>query len=129
MVVAETRVGRRHGGRGGRDRVRTSRPGPGKRPDCPRGYADGTFGATVPLTRQAMAAFMFRLGAEEGYQAPATPQFPDVRPGHPFFTEIQWMGDTGLSTGYDDGTFRTGGVLTRQAMAAFLYRYDSTTEP
>ena len=48
--------------------------------------------------------------------------FTDVRPGHPFLTEIQWMWESGLTRGYSDGTFRGMGAVNRDAMAAFLYR-------
>jgi|GEM_PF-794978 len=48
--------------------------------------------------------------------------FTDVRPGHPFADEIQWMWDSGLTTGYADGTFRGGASVNRDAMAAFIYR-------
>jgi hypothetical protein len=48
--------------------------------------------------------------------------FSDVPPGHAFEDEITWMADTGISTGYPDGTFRPGQAVTRQAMAAFMGR-------
>ena len=48
--------------------------------------------------------------------------FPDVGPAHPFVTEIGWLVDEGISEGYDDGTFRPGAAITRQAMSAFLHR-------
>lgn len=48
--------------------------------------------------------------------------FWDIPVTHPFAWEIGWFADEGLTTGFDDGTFRAGGTLTRQAMAAFLYR-------
>ena len=49
--------------------------------------------------------------------------FPDVPPGASFQVEIQWMADQGISTGYADGTFRPTANVTRQAMAAFMYRF------
>jgi len=35
------------------------------------------------------------------------------------------MADAGISTGYADGTFRPAAKVTRQAMAAFMYRLDA----
>src|SRR5687767_5836558 len=32
--------------------------------------------------------------------------FPDVPITHPFCPEIKWMKDNGISTGFDDGTYR-----------------------
>lgn len=89
------------------------------------GYADGTFRPTAPLSRQAMAAFIARHSGPDSLPACTTQPFPDVRTGHPFCREIQWMKSAGLSTGYEDGTFRPTAVITRQAMAAFLYRLET----
>ena len=89
--------------------------------DITTGYADGRFRPSAPVTRQAIAAFFFRL-AEAEADAPASPTFTDVPAGHPFFDEVEWLRATGMTTGYSDGTFRPGSTMTRQAMAAFLYR-------
>jgi glucose/arabinose dehydrogenase len=51
-----------------------------------------------------------------------TAGFSDVSASHPFYGHITWMEEEGVSTGYADGTFRPGHVVTRGAMAAFLYR-------
>lgn len=51
------------------------------------------------------------------------PLFHDVVYPHPFFVEIGWLVDQGITSGYPDGTFRPTGAVTRQAMAAFLHRY------
>jgi hypothetical protein len=50
--------------------------------------------------------------------------FSDVPPSHPFAADIDWMADVGLGEGFPDGSYRPGDVLTRQAFAAFLHRYD-----
>lgn len=52
--------------------------------------------------------------------------FSDVPGDHPFRDDITWMDEQGISTGYPDGTFRPGDVVTRQAMAAFMRRYNSS---
>ena len=52
----------------------------------------------------------------------ATPSFPDVGTGHPFFAEVEWLSAAGVSTGFADGTFRPGATVSRQAMSAFMYR-------
>ena len=88
------------------------------------GYADGTFRPTAAVTRQATAAFLFRYAGEPEFTAPATPTFSDVAADHPFFTEIEWFADTGITTGFADGTFRPTAAVTRQATAAFFHRYD-----
>jgi hypothetical protein len=48
--------------------------------------------------------------------------FSDVGPNHPFRADIDRMVEAGVTTGYDDGTFRPGAPVSRQAMSAFLGR-------
>jgi hypothetical protein len=52
----------------------------------------------------------------------AVGQFSDVPESHPFFDDIEWMADSGISEGYDDGTFKPSAPVTRQAMSAFMHR-------
>jgi hypothetical protein len=85
------------------------------------GYANGSFGAGQPVSRQAMAAFLYRLALAPPPPA-LPPTFDDVPTDHPFAREIGWLADEGISEGYGDGTFRPGDAVTRQAMAAFLNR-------
>ena len=87
------------------------------------GFPDGTFRPGGDVTRQAMAAFLFRLAGEPAFTPPAVATFPDTPTSHPFFMEIEWLAVTGVTTGFDDGTFRPASNVTRQAMAAFLHRY------
>ncbi|WP_298454640.1 immunoglobulin-like domain-containing protein [uncultured Cellulomonas sp.] len=85
------------------------------------GYADGTFRPTAPVSRQAMAAFLHRLAGSPKADAP---EFSDVPADHQFATAIGWLEDTDITEGYPDHTFRATAPVTRQAMAAFLYRFD-----
>ncbi|OWY60294.1 hypothetical protein B7486_69955, partial [cyanobacterium TDX16] len=64
------------------------------------GYPDGSYRPSLPVSRQAMSAFLFRLAGEPTFEPPATATFTDVSPAHPFFAEIEWMADEGISTGY-----------------------------
>ncbi|MEO6349374.1 MAG: proprotein convertase P-domain-containing protein [Candidatus Limnocylindrales bacterium] len=58
----------------------------------------------------------------------ATSPFTDVPVLHPFCGEIKWMKEAGVSTGFDDNTYRPALVVSRQAMAAFIARLaDATT--
>lgn len=43
---------------------------------------------------------------------------------HAFFAEVEWLAVSGVTTGFDDGTFRPGEIVSRQAMAAFIHRFD-----
>jgi hypothetical protein len=96
--------------------------------DLTTGYADGTFRTLEPVTRQATSAWLHRLaGSDPGPFS--DPGFVDVPDGHAFDTEIWWMADTGRSTGYLDSTYRPVECVSRQAMAAFLYRESGSPGP
>ena len=86
------------------------------------GYADGSFRPTTPVSRQAMAAFLYRAAGSPEFEAPATSPFKDVKVTDEFYTEITWLAETGISAGYAGGTFRPTAPVSRQAMAAFLHR-------
>lgn len=80
-----------------------------------------------PVGRDAMAAFLFRmLSVQSDYTPPATSPFSDVTPSNPYYKEISWLAVSGISTGWPepDGTrtYRPLTPITRDAMAAFLYR-------
>lgn len=84
------------------------------------GYGDGTFAPAQPVSRQAAAAFLARWAADTELADCTEGAFSDVPGGHAFCSEITWMQDTGLTSGYDDGTFRPAATVTRQAGAVFI---------
>jgi len=90
-----------------------------------------TYRPAAPVTRAAMSAFLYRSAGEPTFEPPGPPIFADVSTGHPFYAEISWMADAGISTGYADDTYRPSSQVTRQAMSAFLYRSagEPTSEP
>ncbi|GAA1751958.1 5'-nucleotidase C-terminal domain-containing protein [Aeromicrobium alkaliterrae] len=51
-------------------------------------------------------------------------EFTDVA-GNTFATEIAWLVEAGITTGYADGSFRPSQPVLREQMAAFLYRFDN----
>jgi len=74
------------------------------------------------VSRQAMSAFLARLAGVPEPTPPGTETFTDVSASHPFFAEIEWMASEGISTGFEDRTYRPSSVVSRQAMSAFLRR-------
>jgi streptogramin lyase len=86
------------------------------------GYDDGTYRPGSAVSRAAMSAFMYRLAGEPPFAPPLEPTFDDVSKNHPFSLEIEWMDAEGITTGYSDGTFKPAATVTRQSMAAFMYR-------
>ena len=91
--------------------------------DLTTGYGDGTYRPATTVSRQALAAMLWRLEGSPPGPFP-DPGYPDVPPTHPFATAIAWFGTEGLTTAYADGTFRPADVVTRQAVAAFLFRLE-----
>ena len=91
------------------------------------GFPDGTFRPGANITRQSTAAFLYRYAGSPTFTPPATPSFTDVSTSHPFYLEIEWLADEGITGGFPDGTFRPGAVVTRQSMAAFLHRAEDLT--
>ncbi|RIJ76776.1 hypothetical protein D1871_10440 [Nakamurella silvestris] len=88
-----------------------------------QGFTDGSFHPGASLDRAAVAAWLYRL-THNGATAPACTAAPasDVPLGRQFCGEISWMYQSGLTTGYPDGTFRPAGTVERQQVAVFLYR-------
>ncbi len=52
----------------------------------------------------------------------ASEHFTDIDDTHRFCTAIDWLGDTGASHGYADGTFRATSSVTRGSLATILHR-------
>lgn len=88
------------------------------------GYANGRFVPAGSVERQAMAAFLYRAAGRPSFKTPTRASFSDVPRGHKFFREVEWLASTGITTGYADGTFRPKAPVERQAMAAFLQRFE-----
>ncbi|WP_047689467.1 5'-nucleotidase C-terminal domain-containing protein [Kocuria sp. ZOR0020] len=89
-----------------------------------QGWADGTFRPTQPIARDAMAAFLYRMAGEPAVDLPATSPFVDVNADMQHYKAMVWMSQTGLSTGWEDGTYRPFSPTNRDATAAFLHRFD-----
>ena len=80
------------------------------------------FYPTAAVSRQAMAAFLYRYAGEGAQPQPGPGTFPDVDPESPFYAAIEWMAAEGLAGGYDDGTFGPNQPVSRAATATFLHR-------
>ena len=88
------------------------------------GFSDGTFRPQETVNRDAMAAFLYRFAGRPDFTPPTTSPFSDITPSTPFYTEITWLASTNITGGFSDSTFRSLQSVKRDAMAAFLYRFD-----
>ncbi len=87
------------------------------------GFADGGYHPTSSVTRQSMAAFLYRFAGSPAFTPPAIRSFNDVPTSHVFFKEIEWLADSRVTGGFADGGYHPTSAVTRQSMAAFLYRF------
>lgn len=88
------------------------------------GWSNGAFRALRPITRDASCALFYRAAGSPGYSAPAGSPFRDISPRTQFYKEICWAHSVGITTGWPDRTFRPLSPTARNAMAAFLRRFD-----
>ena len=90
------------------------------------GNGDGTYSPGVSVSRQTMAAFLYRIANPGGTAAACTTKpFPDVAVGDVFCGDITWLAGQHVTGGYPDGGFHPTTVVARQEMAAFLHRLDT----
>ena len=100
------------------------------------GWVDGngirTYRPLQPISRDAMAAFLYRLAGSPEYTAPDVSPFADVSTNQQFYKEMAWLAQRGISTGWVDGngirTYHPLDSINRDAMAAFLYRFAGSPE-
>ncbi|MCW2287585.1 hypothetical protein M2253_000682 [Leucobacter luti] len=82
----------------------------------------------VDVSREAMAAFLYR-SSQANYQGPKVSPFADIKPGDKFYNEITWMAHEGISTGIAQPSgkpkYDPKATVSREAMAAFIYRLES----
>ncbi|MFI7582952.1 hypothetical protein ACH9DO_04070, partial [Kocuria sp. M1N1S27] len=98
-----------------------------------RGWAEAdgtrTYRPGAAVSRDVMAAFLYRMAGSPAYVPPAVSPFRDVATSRTFYKEIAWLAEQGVSTGWaePDGTrtYRSGWAVSRDVMAAFLYRADA----
>ncbi|OUQ82115.1 hypothetical protein B5E42_10390 [Flavonifractor sp. An10] len=94
------------------------------------GIMDGTsgtaFAPNMILTRAMMAQVLYNLA---GGTPAAAAGFPDVSPTAWYADAVNWAAANGYVTGYDNGLFGPEDDLTREQMAAILYRYAGSPAP
>ena len=92
-------------------------------------YADGVMGGTSgttfspngTLTRGQAAAILYRMAGSPAVTSAAS--FSDVASDAYYANAVSWAAGQEIVTGYADGTFAPNRVITREQLAAILYRY------
>ena len=95
--------------------------------DIVQGYADGTFRPGAPITRQQLAAILFRYAAWKGAKVTGRAELSGYRDAdlvESYAREaMEWAVDTGLLQGRADGRLDPGGYATRAELAVILQRF------
>ena len=91
------------------------------------GYGDGRFGPNDPITREQMAAILYRYAGFAGQSTTGQADlsgYTDAGQVSPYAAEAMgWAVDRGLITGVSAGTLAPGGSATRAQVATILMRF------
>lgn len=85
------------------------------------GTSATTFGPDVTTTRGMIATILWRL--EGSPVVNYAMDYTDVAQGQWYSEAIRWAASEGIVSGYGDGRFGPDDIITREQMAAMLYRY------
>ena len=80
-----------------------------------------TFAADTPMTRSTVADALYRAEGSPAVQSTAS--FSDVPVNSPYANAASWASANGIMSGYGGGRFGGEDPVTREQMAAILWRY------
>ena len=87
-----------------------------------KGTSQTTFSPNVSMTRAMFVTVLGRIENIDQSKYTGTP-FKDVRSGQWYSAYVAWGADKGIITGYDSEHFGPNDVITREQMAAIVYRF------
>lgn len=85
------------------------------------GVGTGLFAPNATTSRAMIVTILWRLRGSP--EAEAAEMFTDVAPGDWYADAIAWAASEGVAEGYEDGSFRPNDAITREQLAAMLWRY------
>ncbi|MBE6914239.1 MAG: hypothetical protein E7472_04830 [Ruminococcaceae bacterium] len=88
------------------------------------GVSDDTFDPDGEMSRAMVVTMLWRLAGEPAADGALT--FTDVPAGEWYTEAVRWTFGAGVVDGYEDNTFRPSDSVTREQLAAILYRYAQT---
>ena len=86
------------------------------------GYADGTFRPNDPITRQQLAAILWRYAGSPAAESGTDYADEDAIAAYAV-TAVDWARDAGVISGRDGNRFDPSGRATRAQAAVILHRY------
>jgi hypothetical protein len=87
------------------------------------GISASRFGPDTTLTRGMLVTILYRMEGSPAVSGGAV--FDDVAPGMYYTQAVEWASGHGIVTGYGNGKFGPDDLITREQLAAILYRYAS----
>ena len=90
------------------------------------GVDAGMFAPNATTSRAMIVTILWRLQGSPEVEAEET--FTDVAPGDWYADAIAWAAAEGVAEGYEDGSFRPNDAITREQLAAMLWRYAGSPE-
>ncbi len=84
------------------------------------GVDGSSFQPYAAIDRAMIVTILHRL---EGSPSALPASFTDVAAGAYYAGPVAWASANGVVNGYEDGTFRPATAITREQLAAILYRY------
>ena len=85
------------------------------------GYGNGLFGPEDNLSRAQLCQIIYNLEGQPA--ATGGSAFTDVADGAWYFDAVTWAAENGIVGGYGGGLFGPEDNITREQLAAILYRY------
>ena len=89
------------------------------------GLAPNNFGANVTTDRGQLVTMLWRMADEP--QATNGADFSDVSNNAYYANAVAWAAENGITSGFEDGTFRPQTGLSREQMAALFMKYAEAT--
>ena len=86
-----------------------------------QGVSEDIFQSGTTTTRGMIATILYRMEGEPVVKNASS--FKDVADGMFYTKAVAWAAANGIVNGYADGTFRPDQTISREQMAAILYRY------
>ena len=89
------------------------------------GTSDTSFSPDSTMSRAMLASVLYRVAGSPAIGE--TGAFSDVVPGIWYADAVAWASGTGMMSGYGEGVFGSNDPVTREQLAAILYRYAQST--
>lgn len=91
------------------------------------GTSATTFSPSSTMTRAMLATVLYRAAGSPSVTN--TNSFSDVASGAYYANAVSWASENGIMAGYGNGIFGSNDPVTREQIAAILWRYEGSPAP